>query len=42
MLREESMYLQDIVASCDKVLRFTKNLHLPDLIQDEKTYDAVV
>ena len=42
MSREESVYLQDIVASCDKVLRFTKNLHLPDLIQDEKTYDAVV
>ncbi len=42
MSREEFMYLQDIVASCDKVLRFTKKFHLSDLIQDEKTYDAVV
>ena len=42
MLRDEIMYLQDIVESCDKVLRFTAGLTLPELIQDEKTYDAVV
>jgi uncharacterized protein with HEPN domain len=42
MSREEVMYLQDIVTSCDKVLRYTKAISLSDLIQDEKTYDAVV
>ncbi|MCJ7778211.1 MAG: DUF86 domain-containing protein [Sedimentisphaerales bacterium] len=42
MSRDEIMYLQDIVDSCEKVLRFTKELSLPDLIQDERTYDAVV
>jgi len=42
MSRDEVMYLQDIADSCDKVLRFTKGLSLPDLLQDEKTYDAVV
>jgi uncharacterized protein with HEPN domain len=42
MLRDEVMYLQDVADSCDKVLRFTEGLTLPDLIQDERTYDAVV
>lgn len=42
MSRNEVIYLQDISDSCDKVLRFTKGLSLPDLLQDEKTYDAVV
>ena len=42
MSRDEIMYLQDIASSCDKVLRFTKGLGLPDLVQDEKAYDAVV
>jgi uncharacterized protein with HEPN domain len=36
------MYLQDIAESCEKVLRFTADLTLSELIQDEKTYDAVV
>jgi uncharacterized protein with HEPN domain len=42
MSRDEAMYLQDIASSCDKVMRFTKGLSLPDLISDERTYDAVV
>jgi len=42
MSRDEIMYLRDIVISCDKVLRFTKGLGQPELIQDERTYDAVV
>lgn len=42
MSRDEIMYLQDIAKSCEKVLRFTADLTLPELIQDEKTYDAVV
>jgi uncharacterized protein with HEPN domain len=36
------MYLQDIVESCQKILRFTDGLNQSDLIRDEKTYDAVV
>jgi uncharacterized protein with HEPN domain len=42
MSRDEEMYLQDIVRSCEKILRFTAGLSLSELIQDEKTYDAVV
>jgi len=36
------MYLQDIAESCKKILRFTQKLTQQNLIQDEKTYDAVV
>jgi len=42
MSRDEIMYLQDIAQSCDKILKFTLGLNQQDLIQDEKTYDAVV
>jgi len=42
MSRDEMMYLQDIAENCKKILRFTKGFTQPDLIQDEKTYDAVV
>jgi uncharacterized protein with HEPN domain len=42
MSRDQTMYLQDIAESCKKILRFTQKLTQPDLIQDEKTYDAVV
>lgn len=42
MSRDESMYLQDIAQSCEKILRFTTNMTQADLVQDEKTYDAVI
>ena len=42
MLRDEIMYLQDIAQSCEKILRFSTGLTQSDLVQDEKTYDAVV
>ncbi len=42
MSRDEIMYLQDIAQSCNKILKFTQGLTQPELIQDEKTYDAVV
>jgi uncharacterized protein with HEPN domain len=42
MSRDELMYLQDIAASCRKVLKFTAGLTQADLLKDEKTYDAVV
>ena len=42
MSRDERIYLQDIVESCEKILRFTRGLDQSDLLDDEKTYDAVV
>ena len=42
MSRDEIMYLQDIADSCEKILRFSQGLSQSGLIQDEKTYDAVV
>ena len=42
MSRDEFMYLRDIASSCEKVTRFTKGLDFLDLIDDERTYDAVV
>jgi uncharacterized protein with HEPN domain len=42
MSRDEMMYLQDIAQSCEKILRFCAGLTQLDLVQDEKTYDAVV
>ncbi|MDP8247588.1 MAG: DUF86 domain-containing protein [Candidatus Tritonobacter lacicola] len=42
MSRNISLYLEDIVKSCEKVLRFTKDMSREMFLQDEKTYDAVV
>jgi len=42
MSRDEFMYLQDIAESCEKILRFTSGLSKPGLIEDERTFDAVV
>ena len=42
MSRNEKMYLHDIAQSCEKITRFTTGLSQPELIRDEKTYDAVV
>lgn len=36
------MYLQDIVESCEKILRFTEGYTKSEFVQDQKTYDAVV
>jgi uncharacterized protein with HEPN domain len=38
MSRDETVYLQDIAESCEKILRFSQS----GLIQDGKTYDPVV
>jgi len=40
--RDWELYLKDISASCEKILRFTEGLSFEQLIQDDKTYDAVV
>ena len=42
MSRDQIMYLQDIAESCEKILLFTDGLTQSNLLQDEKTYDAVV
>lgn len=42
MSRDEIMYLQDIAQSCEKILQFTADLTQSELVQDGKTYDAVV
>ena len=42
MSRDWIMYLQDIAQSCEKISRFAGGLTQSDLIQDEKTYDAIV
>jgi len=39
--RDWQLYLKDISASCEKILRFTEGLSIEQLIQDDKTYDAV-
>ena len=42
MLRNEQMYLLDIVNACQKILRFTDKYTYESLMQDVRTYDAVV
>lgn len=42
MSRDEIMYLQDIADSCEKILHYIAGLTQKELIQDERTYDAVV
>ena len=42
MSRDWKFYLNDISVSCEKIMRFTEGQSLEQLIQDEKTYDAVV
>ena len=42
MSRDEIMYLQDVSESCGKILQFTEGLSRSQLIQDVRTYDAVV
>lgn len=42
MSRDETMYLRDIAESCEKIINFTAGLTKTNLLQDEKTYDAVI
>jgi uncharacterized protein with HEPN domain len=42
MSRDEIMYLRDIVDSCTRILSYVQGLSQPDLIGDQKTYDAAV
>lgn len=40
MSRDESLYLADILESCEKVLRFTKGMTYKDFVRDELHFDA--
>jgi uncharacterized protein with HEPN domain len=42
MSRDESLYLEDIQNSCEKVLRFTKGMTYKDFVYDELHFDAVL
>lgn len=42
MLRSTRLYLEDIVRSCAKVLRYTQGMTFEEFLADEKTYDAVI
>lgn len=42
MSRDFRLYLDDIRASAEKVLRYTHGLDFDGLAKDEKTFDAVV
>jgi uncharacterized protein with HEPN domain len=40
--RSDELFLNDMVRSCEKILRFTAGLQAEDFFADEKTYDAVL
>jgi uncharacterized protein with HEPN domain len=42
MSRDESLYLDDIQESCEKVLRFTKGMTYKEFVHDELHFDAVL
>jgi len=42
MSRSLRLYLEDILSSGAKVLRYTEGMTCEDFIRDERTYDAVV
>jgi uncharacterized protein with HEPN domain len=42
MSRDETLYLDDIQESCEKVLRFTKGMTYKDFVHDDLHFDAVL
>ena len=42
MSRETEQYLDDMRQACRKVLRYTEGMDLQALLDDQRTYDAVV
>jgi uncharacterized protein with HEPN domain len=42
MSRDYTFYLEDILNSCEKTLRYTNKMTLEQFCLDEKTYDAVL
>jgi len=42
MSRNIQLYLQDILTSCAKVLRYTQDMSFEEFVADERTFDAVI
>lgn len=42
MSRDFQLYLNDILAACEKVLRYTDGMSFEQFIADDRTFDAVV
>jgi len=42
MSRDYRLYLEDILESCRKILRYIQGLNFEQFVQDDKTYDAVI
>jgi uncharacterized protein with HEPN domain len=42
MSRNESLYLEDIQESCEKVLRFTEGMTYKEFVHDDLHFDAVL
>lgn len=42
MSRSLRLYLEDILISGAKILRYTRGITLAEFVNDEKTYDAVI
>jgi uncharacterized protein with HEPN domain len=42
MSRDYSLFLEDICASCEKILRYTRDLNFEQFQADDKTFDAVM
>jgi uncharacterized protein with HEPN domain len=42
MSRDYLLYLEDMQASCKKLLRYTEGLDFDQFVADERTYDAVI
>jgi uncharacterized protein with HEPN domain len=42
MSRSLRLYLEDIINSGEKILRYTDGMTCNEFVQDEKTYDAVI
>jgi len=42
MSRDWTFYLEDILESCNKIVRYTNGVSFEQFTRDDKTYDAVV
>ena len=40
--RSASLFINDIVTSIEKILRYKENITFRDFVDDEKTIDAVI
>ncbi len=39
--RDVRLYLEDIITCCEKIVRYTQGMTGPEIVADDKTYDAV-